>query len=169
MMQAELARRRLLLLAPLGVAAAGGLAFWTMLDRMGQGRFDPHDIGNPMLGKPMPDFDLPAVATGAGFSSKELRDAARTKPVLLNQGVQLWGIAYEDKPENTKAFLDKYGNPYARLAADTKGGTFIDFGLFGVPESFIIDAHGRIAWHLAGPISEDLIDRQVTPALSAAK
>jgi cytochrome c biogenesis protein CcmG/thiol:disulfide interchange protein DsbE len=185
-----LPRRRLLLLAPLGVVAAGGVAFWSMLDRMQQGRFDPHDIGNPMLGKPIPDFSLPAVASGQGFSSADLRAAARVQPVVLNffaswcvpcaaeaetlaamhdQGVPLWGIAYKDKPEKTAAFLNQYGNPYARLAADTTGSTFIDFGLYGVPENFVIDAQGRIAWHLAGPLSESVIEQQLAPALQKAR
>ncbi len=182
-------RRRLLLLAPLGFVAAGGVAFWSMLDRMREGRFDPHDIGNPMLGKPVPEFSLGPVGSGQGFSSADLREAAAHQPVLLNffaswcipcaseaealaalqgQGVAVWGIAYKDKVENTRAFLDKYGNPYARLAADTTGNTFIDFGLYGVPENFVIDAHGRIGWHLAGPISEGVID-QLGSALQRAR
>ena len=177
-MDAAIARRRLLLLAPLGVAAAGGLAFWTMLSRMQDGRFDPHDIGNPMLGKKMPGFDLPGIGQTPGFSSRDVLAAAARKPVLLNffaswcipcaaeaealsvlagQGAQLWGIAYKDKPEKTRGFLDQYGNPYARIAADGTGATFIDFGLYGVPESFLIDAGGKIAWHLAGPVSEPVI------------
>ena len=182
-MDSGIARRRLLLLAPLGVVAAGGAAFWAMLDRMQDGRFDPHDIGNPMLGKPMPSFDLPAVPPSQGFSSRDVLAAATKKPLLLNffaswcipcaseadslaalaaQGVQLWGIAYKDKPEKTRAFLDQYGNPYARIAADTTGNTFIDFGLYGVPENFLIDAKGSIAWHLAGPVAEPMIPKIVS-------
>jgi cytochrome c biogenesis protein CcmG/thiol:disulfide interchange protein DsbE len=179
MIGSEIARRRLLLLAPLGVVAIGGVAFWTMLERMQTGKFDPHDIGNPMLGKPIPEFDLKGVGSNKGFSSADVRAAAKTKPVLINffaswcipcaeeaealavleaRGAQIWGVAYKDKPEKTTAFLDQYGNPYARVGADDTGGTFIDFGLFGVPESYLIDASGKIAWHLAGPISETAID-----------
>jgi cytochrome c biogenesis protein CcmG/thiol:disulfide interchange protein DsbE len=180
--RAEIARRRLLLLAPLGVAAAGGLAFWQMLKGMQTGHFDPHDIGQPMLNKPMPDFDLPALPPNHGFSSAEVREAAKAKPILINffaswcipcaaeadalealeqQGAQIWGIAYKDKPDNTRAFLDRYGNPYSRIATDDTGRTFIDFGLFGVPENFLIDASGKIVWHLAGPISEQVIETQL--------
>jgi cytochrome c biogenesis protein CcmG/thiol:disulfide interchange protein DsbE len=178
----ELGRRRLLLLAPLGVVLAGGAAFWAMLSRMQSGTFDPQNIGNPMLGKPMPSFNLAAPGGGTGFSNADVQSAAGHKPILLNffaswcipcaaeadalavlesQGAQIWGIAYKDKPENTRSFLDRYGNPYARIAADTSGATFIDFGLFGVPESFLIDASGKIAWHLPGPISEGVIDNQL--------
>ena len=179
-MDDAIARRRLLLLAPLGVAAAGGAAFWMMLDRMQTGRFDPHDIGNPMLGKPMPAFDLPGVGDAKGFSSKDVRAAAAIRPVVLNffaswcipcaaeaealsvlagQGAQLWGIAYKDKAKNTQDFLNQYGNPYARIAADATGATFIDFGLYGVPESFLVDASGKIVWHLAGPVSEPVVSQ----------
>lgn len=173
------ARRRLLYLAPLGVVGLGGFAFWTMLKRMQEGRFDPHDIGNPMLNKPIPDFELPGIGNTPGFSSKDVVQAAQSRSVMLNffaswcipcaaeaeglaalvkQGVQIWGIAYKDTPEKTAEFLDKYGNPYTRLAADKVGDVFINFGLFGVPESFIIDAKGKIVWHLAGPITADMAE-----------
>jgi len=187
---AEMTRRRLMLLAPLAVVAAGGAAFWAMLQRMEQGRFDPHDIGNPMLGKKMPQFDLPAVPPSQGFSSSELLLAAQDNPVFLNffaswcipcaseaesleslskQGVQIWGIAYKDQTDKTRAFLDQYGNPYARIAADTTGNTFINFGLYGVPENFLIDRAGRIAWHVAGPLSDEMIEHQVMPAIAKAR
>ena len=188
--QVGIVRRRLLLLAPLGVVATGGVAFWSMLHRMQAGSFDPHDIGNPMLGKPMPDFDLPPVASGKGFTSRDVRKAALAGPVVLNffaswcipcaaeaealaglagRGVAVWGVAYEDKPEKTAAFLNQYGNPYAHLGADQTGNTFIDFGLYGVPENFVIDAAGRIAWHLAGPLSDAVIDQSLMPALAKAR
>jgi cytochrome c biogenesis protein CcmG/thiol:disulfide interchange protein DsbE len=180
-----------MLLAPLAVAAAGGAAFWAMLTRMQDGKFDPHDIGNPMLGKPIPDFDLPGVASAQGFSSKELIAAAQTQPILLNffaswcipcaseaatldevqklGGVPIWGIAYKDAPEKTAKFLDQYGNPYAKIGADATGSTFINFGLYGVPENFVINRKGIIAWHVAGPLSDDMVEQQMMPAIAKAR
>jgi cytochrome c biogenesis protein CcmG/thiol:disulfide interchange protein DsbE len=148
-----------------------------------------------MLGKPIPDFALGPVAGGQGFSSADLRAAARIKPVLLNffaswcvpcaseaaslqalhdMGVPIWGAtalagAYKDQPDKIAGFLEQYGNPYARLGADPKGDTCINFGLYGVPESFMINAAGRIAWHVAGPINEDIIERQIMPMMQKAK
>ena len=182
------------MLAPFGVAAAGGVAFWSMLTRMEVGKFDPHDIGNPMLGKPIPDFALAPVAGGQGFTSADVHAAAATRPVLLNffaswcipcaeeapaleflrdQGVAVWGAtalsgAYKDKPDKIAGFLTQYGNPYARLGADMTGNAPLDFGLFGVPESFVIDKTGRIAWHIGGPLTESIIEQQLMPALQKA-
>ncbi len=185
MSENAVARRRLILLAPLAVLAAAGFGFFTMLNRMQKGRFDPHDIGNPMLGKPMPDFDLPGVG-GAGFSSADLRKAAAAGPIVVNffaswcipcaneaaslanlakSGVPIWGIAYKDKPPAVQNFLTQGGNPFARLAMDA-GRVAIDFGLFGVPETFIIDRHGMIAWHHAGPLDDTSITNELLPKLA---
>ncbi len=185
-----IARRRLLLAAPLGVAAAGGVAFWSMLTRMQGGTFDPHDIGNPMLGKKLPDFDLPGIAPSPGFSSKDVLAAAHKQPVLINffmstcipcaeeaetldalsrQGVSIWGIAWEDEPAKSAAFLDRYGNPFARVGTDRRGTAAIDFGLYGVPESYLIDRTGRIVWHMAGGLSDLTVEQQLLPALARAR
>ena len=187
---ALIARRRLLLLAPLVVVAAGGAAFWTMLDRMEEGRFDPHDIGNPMLGKPIPDFSLQGVAPSIGFSRKDVIAAAQTQPILLNffmstcipcaeeadtlaalskRGVPIWGIAWEDPVDKAAAFLTRFGNPFGRVAADKDGSTAINFGLYGVPESYLIDRTGRIVWHMAGALNDAVIEQELMPAIARAK
>ena len=85
----------------------------------------------------------------------------------VSKQLPVWGIAYKDAPEKTAAFLTQYGNPYARMGADT-GGTFIDFGCYGVPESFLIARDGRIAWHIGGPLTDDVVRERLSPALKAA-
>lgn len=182
-------RRYVLLAAPLGLFAAAGFAFKKMLDRMEDGRFDPHAINNPLVGKPIPEFSLEGLGGKPGFSSADLRAAAAVKPVLVNffaswcipcaaeadilgalaaDGCVFWGVAYEDKPEAAQGFLDKYGNPYARLARDASGRVSIDWGLYGVPETFLIGKDGRIAWHYAGPLADEIVTGQLRPALKAA-
>ena len=179
------ARRRLLLLAPLGVAAVGGTAFWTMLSRMETGAFNPRGVPSPLIGKPVPDFALPAQAPdGAGFASTDLRAAGR--PVLVNffaswcvpcviehpqlmalsrEGLPIWGIAYKDKPDAAGGFLARHGNPFARVARDAPGQVAIDWGVYGVPESYLVDAQGLIRWRYAGPLTPEIVADQLRPLL----
>ncbi len=187
-MTTDVNRRRLLLLAPLGLVALGGAAFYAMLERMEQGTFDPHAIGDPRVGKPLPKFDLPGVAPAQGFSSTDVQQAAAQQPVLLNFfaswcipcvqeaavlatlsqiGLSVWGIAYEDKASATNQFLNRYGNPYARIADDSHGRTAIDFGVYGVPESFLVDSKGIVRWHMAGPLNDDVVRGPLQNALKS--
>ena len=181
-------RRQLLALIPLGLAGAAGLAFWRMLHNMSAGTFDPHDIGNPLLNKPVPDFALAPVEGAPGFDAATLRAAAAKQPLLVNfyaswcipcaeeadvlaaiaaQKIPLWGIAYEDKPAALKQYLDRNGNPYQRLASDRTGSVAIDWGVYGVPETFLIDRAGIIRWHRAGPLTDDSVRDELQPALKA--
>lgn len=177
------------MLIPLGIAAVSGVAFWKMLDRMRTGKFDPHAIDNPIVGKPFPAFALQGFGGTKGFAAADLKVAVVEKPVLVNfyaswcipcaaeadvlaalagEGIPIWGIAYKDKPDASDKFLNRYGNPYARIADDAAGRVAIDWGVYGVPESFLIDRNGIVTWHLAGPLSEDSVRDELRPALKAA-
>ncbi|MBM9401806.1 redoxin domain-containing protein [Gluconacetobacter azotocaptans] len=178
---ASTTRRRLLMAAPLVVAGAAGVGFWRMLSGMTQGSFDPHDIHVPVLDRPVPDFALPDQAPGQGFAAADLR--ALTRPVLVNffaswcipcvaempmlnalkDRLPIWGIAYKDKPDNAAGFVRRAGNPYARIAGDLPGLTAIDWGVSGVPESFLIGPGGIIRWHTAAPLGEDTIRDTLLP------
>ena len=170
-------RRRLLLLVPLGGAALAGAGFFGMLRRMKTGAFDPRGVPTMLLGKPMPSFALP------GFASTDFPIAGH--PILLNffaswcapcveenpqlmalrqAGVPLWGIAYKDKPAATAVFLARNGDPFQRIARDQAGLTAIDFGVTGVPETFLIDPKGVVRWHFSGPMSQATAD-EVTSLL----
>ena len=184
---ASLSRRRALLLAPLGVAVAAGAGFYAMLTDMGEGRFDPHDVHAPVLNRPIPRFNLPSQAPGQGFSSQLL--AAQTQPILVNffaswcipcvleaqtlvsvaSMLPIWGIAYKDAPANAAGFVRRTAAPYARLASDRSGLSAIDWGVTGVPESFLIAPGGIIRWHVAGPLTEDLIRGGLGPALARVR
>lgn len=178
------AGRRLLLIAPLGVAVIGGAAFWMMLDKMSEGTFDPHSLPSPLIGKPLPDFTLPGFSEGRGFSSADVK--ASGKPVLINffaswcvpcveeapalealkrRGVAIWGVAYKDKPNATAYFLKQNGDPYARLGTDQPGRVAIDFGLYGVPETYLVDGSGIVRWRWAGGLTERVIRDGLDPLL----
>ena len=182
-----IARRRLLLLAPLGVAAVGGAAFWTILGRMSTGAFNPRSVPSPLIGKPVPDFALPAQAPdAAGFGAADVRAAGR--PMLVNffaswcvpcviehpelmelsrAGVPIWGIAYKDTVAAASGFVARHGNPYARIARDAPGQVAIDWGVYGVPESYLIDPQGIVRWRMAGPLTPDIVSEQLQPLLRA--
>ena len=81
-------------------------------------------------------------------------------PVLMGlkqQGVPIWGIAYKDTAEAAAGFLVRHGDPYARLARDEPGRVAIDFGLYGVPETYLIDRAGIVRWRWAGGLSDDVV------------
>jgi len=176
-----LSRRRLLTALPLAGAAAVGAGFWAMLGGMRRGSFDPHDIHAPVQGRPIPDFALPGVPSGPGFDAAALR--AQTRPVLVNffaswcipcveeapllsglGGVlPVWGIAYKDRPDDAAGFVRRTNAPYARLAADHAGTTAIDWGVSGVPENFLVEPGGIVAWHLAGGLTPEIVERTLLP------
>jgi cytochrome c biogenesis protein CcmG/thiol:disulfide interchange protein DsbE len=128
-------------------------------------------IRSHMIGKPLPAFALPAGITGKpGLSSQDL---ARGKPRLLNvfaswcipcaaeapqlvrlaqMGVPVDAIAIRDRPEDIKAFLDRWGDPYQRIGSDTNSRVQLAIGSSGVPESFIIDGKGIIRYQHIGDI-----------------
>ncbi|HEX3349105.1 MAG TPA: DsbE family thiol:disulfide interchange protein [Acetobacteraceae bacterium] len=171
-------RRRLLLLAPLGATVLAGGAFFAMLVRMTQGKFDPRGVPSMIIDKPVPPFDLPD-ESGAKLTNADL---ATGRPVLVNffaswcepcveeapvlmqmkqRGVPIYGIAYKDKPNATLGFLRGHGNPYARIAMDEPGRVAIDWGLYGVPESYLIDGQGIVRWRYVGPLTADVATTQV--------
>ncbi len=178
-------RRQMLLAAPLGVAVIGGGAFWAMLHGMEKGTFDPRGVPSPVTGRSVPQFDLPAQAPGEGFSSADLGHGKVTllnffaswcvpcveeHPALLalaKVGLPIWAIAYKDPQDQATQFIERHGNPYQRIASDRPGRAAIDFGLSGVPESFLIDGAGVVRWHWAGPLDQDIIDQRLQPAWHA--
>ena len=176
--------RRLVLLLPLGIAGVAGIGLYSMLDRMRSGKFDPRGVPSALVGKPVPDFNLPGQGDSPGFSSADLKLQGR--PVLLNffaswcvpciaeaevllalqrSGQPVFGVAYKDKPDATAGFLRQHGNPYVRVGRDTAGSVAIDFGLYGVPESYLIDTAGIVRWRFAGALTTEIVQQELTPLL----
>jgi len=177
-------RRRLLFGIPLALVVAGGEGFYTILRRMQTNAYDPHALPSPLVGHRPPAFTLPGTAGLAGFSNTDLLSPPR--PMLVNwfaswcgpcaqeaanldilaqNGLTIWGIAYQDTPAATAAYLSQYGNPYARLAADSSGLTAINWGVYGVPETYLIDKTGIVRWRWAGALTDQVLLGTLGPML----
>jgi cytochrome c biogenesis protein CcmG, thiol:disulfide interchange protein DsbE len=179
-------RRRALLFVPALVAASAGLGFLAMLRGIGTGQYDPRGVPSALIGRAPPEFELPPLeGVGLpGLSEADLRAPAR--PVLVNffaswcvpcvvehpqlmrlarEGVPVFGVGYKDQPEDSRRFLERHGNPYRRLGMDLPGRAAIDWGLYGVPETYLIDREGLIRWRMAGPVTEDRLRADLGPLL----
>jgi len=176
--------RRALLLVPLGAAAALATGSWLLIDRLQKDAGHSVVPPSPLIGRQLPAFSLPGPPPSQGFSSADV--VAAGPPVLLNffaswcmpcaqeapllrtlkqQRVEVWGIAYKDAPAATSEFLRNSGDPYARVARDEQGTAGTAFGLYGLPETFLIDPSGVVRWHWAGELTEAVLRRSVEPLL----
>jgi cytochrome c biogenesis protein CcmG/thiol:disulfide interchange protein DsbE len=174
-------RHRLLYLLPILAFLALALGFWLGLapDR------DPSLVPSVMIDKEVPPFDLPALAAGKpGLRSTDLKGrltlinffaswcvpCRAEHPLLLelakDKRIRIDGIAWKNKPEDAAGFLADLGDPYALTAADQSGRTGIDFGVYGVPESYLIDKDGRIRYRQVGPFTEDDIRTKLLPLVA---
>ena len=169
-------RRPLLVFAPLVLFAALAALF---VIRLYSG--DSSLLPSALIGRQVPAFALPPVEglpDKPGFSDADLRQGEVTlvnvfaswcepchqehelimrlsaDPALAHAGVRLFGLAYKDEPENIRRFLAEAGDPFAKIGADRKGRTAIDWGVYGVPETFIVKGDGTIAYRFVGPIGE---------------
>jgi cytochrome c biogenesis protein CcmG/thiol:disulfide interchange protein DsbE len=187
--QPERPRRRLIVFLPLVVfVALAGL----FLARLGD-ETDRSVVPSALIGRPAPDVALPPVEgverdgqplpgiTPALFQGKvtvlnvwgswcaPCRDEAPLLHELARDTrIQLVGIDQRDQPENARAFLQRYGNPFVALGADPNGRASIDWGVYGVPETFVIGRDGRIAYKLIGPITPDNLKAALKPAIEKA-
>lgn len=171
------ARLRPILLAPL-------FAFLALLVALGWAltRGDPSIIPSALIGKPVPEFDLPPVqGRTLGLSSEDLNGevslvnvfaswcvACRDEHPLFMQlksdsVVAIHGLNYKDRPQDAAAWLDNLGDPYARTGADLNGRVAIDWGVYGVPETFVVSAEGRIAYKHIGPVTREVLKESILP------
>jgi len=173
--------RRLLYLLPLAAFTAIALWFAIGLTR------DPSRVPSALLDRPVPEFALPALA-GAGvaaLSSGDLRSKVALvnvfaswcvpcrveHPILMRlareSGLTLYGISYKDKAEDSPRFLRELGNPYAAIGHDESGRVGIEWGVYGVPETFVIDRTGHIRHKHVGPISPKDLQETILPLIAS--
>jgi cytochrome c biogenesis protein CcmG/thiol:disulfide interchange protein DsbE len=175
-------------LIPLVLFLALAVLFYARL-----GDDDPSRIPSAMIGRPVPDVSLPPLA-GLERDGKALpgiaagdfqgtvtlvnvwsswclpcRDEA---PLLMqlaeNPRVRIVGINYKDQPDNARRFLGRYGNPFVAAGTDESGRAAIEWGVYGVPETFLVGRDGKIAFKLVGGINPDNLERTLKPEIEKA-
>ena len=167
------------IIAFLGLVIIGGLALQGTLS----GSRNPNQLPSVLIGKPAPDVPLPLLQN----SRAELAlDAYRGQPLLVNffaswcapcraeapalehlsKQISIIGIAYKDRPKDTLQFLEQYGNPFVAIGRDDDGRAGMAWGVYGVPETYLIDPSGQIKWRHAGPLTRDVITTQLLAKLA---
>jgi cytochrome c biogenesis protein CcmG, thiol:disulfide interchange protein DsbE len=145
-------------------------------------RLDPRLVPSPLVDKPAPAFELPQLHDSQKtFAPEEMLGkvwllnvwaswcvSCRAEHGLLTalaraDAVPIYGLAYKDRHENALAFLDSYGNPYVLSVQDADGRVGIDFGVYGVPESYLIDKAGVIRFKQIGPLTMDVVETTILP------
>lgn len=145
-------------------------------------KLDPHEVPSPLIGKPVPDFRLALLSDPAKqLSTADMRgkvwllnvwaswcsSCRQEHEVLLDlsrQGiVPIYGMDYKDQPADAQAVLDRYGNPYVETVVDLDGRAGINLGVYGVPETYLIDKDGVIRYKQTGPVSRESLDKKILP------
>jgi cytochrome c biogenesis protein CcmG, thiol:disulfide interchange protein DsbE len=177
--------KRLIFLAPLALflAVAGYFLF-------GLGR-DPAILPSALIGTPAPEFALPplegrtnAGAHDSGFTTADLKTG---EPQLVNvwaswcppcrvehplitalteeHGLTVNGINYKDEPDQANRFLDKLGDAYARVGVDRDGRAAIEWGVYGVPETYVVDGDGIVRYRFPGALTPEVVERDILPLI----
>ncbi|SFF45632.1 cytochrome c biogenesis protein CcmG, thiol:disulfide interchange protein DsbE [Fontimonas thermophila] len=144
---------------------------------------DPRQIPSPLIGKPAPAFTLRLLGEQTPYTQEQLRG----RPLLVNfwaswcagclvehpflmelarRGVEIVGIDYKDTDTEALRWLARHGNPYRTIAADTEGRAGLDWGVYGVPETFVLDAQGIIVYKHIGPLDEEAWRTKIAPLLA---
>lgn len=144
------------------------------------------DLQSPLIGKPAPAFSLPVLGTSAIYTESHLTG----RPLLVNffaswcagcqvehpflmklaheQNVEIVGMDYKDTTADITAWLTQHGNPYRTVVMDEKGSAGLDWGVYGVPESYVLDARGVIVYKHVGALTEEVWKSRIAPLLAGA-
>jgi cytochrome c biogenesis protein CcmG/thiol:disulfide interchange protein DsbE len=187
--EAEIVPRPRRWLAFLPLAAFACLAALLFL-RLSAG--DPSRIPSALIGQSAPPLTLPGLDGAPGLTAADLRRgqvslvnvfaswcqpchfeheylmALAADPSLKAKGVAIYGVAQKDSPENVRRFLGAKGDPYAKVGLDADGRAGIDWGVYGVPETFIVKGDGSIAYKVVGPMTAETLEREIKPAILKA-
>ena len=182
-------RRAFLVLLPLIAFIAVAALFYSVL----KPDLNPDLIPSALIGKPAPDFDLPPLdgltadnqpvpglkkadllghVTLVNIFASWCGPCREEHPALLelakDKRFRLVAINYKDRPENARLFLEELGNPFAAIGVDARGRTGIDWGVYGVPETFVVGPDGIIRYKLVGVVSEESFAKVLEPTIKKA-
>ena len=175
---------RLWMLVPVLGAAAVLAVFLLGLQRPDGGR----NLPSTLIGEPVPEFELPPLyADQPGLTTADMKKPGvklvnvwaswcvpcrAEHPMLVNlagRGITIHGINYKDREDAAKKFIADLGNPFDLIGADRSGRVGIEWGVYGVPETFVVDGQGRIVYKHIGPIQGDDIEEKILPAVEKAR
>lgn len=183
-------RRKMLAAAPIVIFLAMAAVFAFAL-RKG----DPSKLPSALIGKTAPAFSVAPIAglmeDGRPVPAFANADLSRGTPTVVNfwaswclpcvdehpllielkkrTGVTIVGVNYKDQEANARRFLARYSNPFTAVGADPAGRAAIEWGVYGMPETFLVDGRGVIVFKHVGPISQQVLEQRLIPAINAAR
>lgn len=149
-------------------------------------REDPDALPSTLLGRNAPVLDVDPLGNLVAIGPDELTNGSVTlvnfwaswcapcrveHPQLMRlkqDGFAILGINYKDDPEKARRFLDELGNPFKAIGADPRGRNAIEWGVYGVPETFVVDGKGKVVSRFAGPVTEQILEHRIRPAVETA-
>ncbi len=174
--------RTLLMMVPPILFLIFAAVAWVGLNRENPGELPSALVGKPapelgrvvaLRGDPAPtDADLKAPGVKlVNFWASWCGPCRAEHPLLSSltaEGVPVIGVNYKDTPSNALGFLEDLGDPYVKIGADASGRTGLDWGIYGVPETFVIGPDGTVIERFPGPLSPDVIEERIRPAIAKA-
>jgi len=153
---------------------------------------DPSNLPSALIGKPVPEFELPPLNPGAAPQKVTSAALGNGKPAVVHffaswcgpcreehpavmalaeklraqdPGIPFYGINYKDDPAAARRFLGGYGDPYSHIGVDRSGRTAINFGVYGVPEIYVVADDGTVAFRHAGPLTQEVVEAKILPLM----
>lgn len=164
-----------------GFVLLAGFMFYA-LDLIGDGKYNPRDVPSPLIDKPAPHFSLPLLhEPEKKFTPEDMKGQVwllnvwaswcttclQEHPLFVqlsrNNIVPIIGMDYKDKPEDGKLWLLRNGNPFKVVVSDSEGRIAIDYGVYGVPETYLIDKEGIIRYKHIGTVTPQALDEKILP------
>lgn len=174
-------------LSPLMIAPPVIFAGLALLFFVGMQRENPDELPSALEGKTAPAVQVAQLGGKKLFEDSEIRGegvklvnfwASWCAPcrvehpnleLLTEEGITIHGVNYKDEPAKALRFLEELGDPYASIGADASGRMALNWGLYGVPETYVVDGKGKIVLRFAGPITKSVLESTIRPAIEAAQ